>query len=135
MLFRSGTSQTLHSAIRTGYDFKGWHETNDYKQGDKRLTQVNRDLAEDTTYFAHWTLKRITVTFDVNLASAFPDKVDRTVVDYGSLINFPQLSDNFGIYEFIGWNTRRDGSGDYLRNGQEFNREVTTTLYAQWREL
>lgn len=133
-LYKSGTTQALHSAVRTGYKFLGWHKTNSYRHGDKRLTQVERTLAEDTTYYAHWDLKRIIVRFNANLETAEPSEVDMRILDYGSIVDFPELTDTSGLYEFVGWNTRRDGSGDFITNGDPFTREVTTTLYAHWVE-
>jgi len=42
-------------------------------------------------------------------------------------------------YEFIGWNTKADGSGDWLSDGQEVynltsDNEVEIMLYAQWKK-
>ena len=37
-------------------------------------------------------------------------------------------------YEFVGWNTKPDGSGDMYQPGDEFTvTQATTVLYAQWK--
>ena len=38
-------------------------------------------------------------------------------------------------YEFIGWNTKADGTGSSYSDGQEISVKENITLYAQWRNL
>lgn len=38
-------------------------------------------------------------------------------------------------YEFAGWNTRQNGSGQTYQPGETITVEANTTLYAQWRAL
>lgn len=132
-LYESGVAQALHKPVKTGYKFLGWFKSEIYKKGDKQETSVDRTISEEMTYYAHWELLRITITFRVNLENKTePEKVATTVYDYGQTIDFPKLSDVTDEYTFIGWNTRSDGSGDMLINGEPLEREFSTTLYAQW---
>jgi uncharacterized repeat protein (TIGR02543 family) len=38
-------------------------------------------------------------------------------------------------YEFIGWNTLPDGTGEKHEVGDTFSLGSNTTLYAQWKEI
>ncbi len=133
-VYESGVSQTLHIPKKTGYKFLGWFKSEVYKKGDRAEYSVDRTIAEETTYYAHWELLRIVIRFDVNLETAEPANVLARSYDYGQTNDFPELVDTTGVYQFIGWNTRRDGTGDMLINGEPFEREQNTMLYAQWQE-
>lgn len=132
-VYRTGSTQALHDAIKTGYKFLGWHKTEEIKIGDKRETRVDPAISQDTTYYAHWELLKIIVRFDLNTesTSVTPNKIDPKVVEYNSKINFESLKDSSGRV-FLGWNTRKDGSGDYLYNGDIFTYINAMTVYAQW---
>lgn len=131
-LYVSGVAQPLHIPSRLGYKFLGWYKTEVYKIGEKQETSVDRSISEETTYYAHWEKLTIVVTFDTNLPTSNPEKIGGTRFDYGEPIDLPIIEDSEGIYEFIGWNTRKDGSGVFLVNGEPFELEQTTKLYAQW---
>lgn len=38
-------------------------------------------------------------------------------------------------YEFIGWNTQPDGTGEKYEAGETISLGSNTTLYAQWKEI
>lgn len=135
--YEANTSQTLHTPGRTGYKFLGWYVKPEYRPGDKRINSVERDITEDVTYYAHWEALRIIIRFNLNVSNydglaPDPSVVEPTAYAYGQENDFPVLVDTSGKYNFLGWNTRRNGSGDMLINGEPFEREQTTVLYAQW---
>src|SRR5690554_3661952 len=130
-MFTSGVAQGLHNPVRTGFEFLGWFVNEEYKPGDRPITSVDRNISSDVTYYAHWKALRITIRFDVNLETSEPGIVPIRVYDYGQAIDFPELVDTSGNYEFVGWNTRRDGTGVMLVNGEPFEREQTTRVYGQ----
>lgn len=37
-------------------------------------------------------------------------------------------------YEFIGWNTKKDGTGDMYEAGSRYEGEKTLTMYATWEK-
>lgn len=136
-MFTSGVAQGLHNPVRTGFEFLGWFTREEYRPGDRPITSVDRNISSDVTYYAHWKALRITIRFDVNLEAEpkpvpEPATVPIRVYDYGQTIDFPVLEDTSGIYEFVGWNTRRDGSGAMLVNGEPLEQQQTTRVYAQW---
>lgn len=132
-LYESGKSQTLHKPTKKGYKFLGWFRSETYKKGDRQEVSVDKTISEETTYYAHWELLRINITFDLNTQNETnPTRVATKTYDYGQIIDFPELIDVTGEYIFVGWNTRKDGSGDELINGQPFERELSTKVYAQW---
>lgn len=58
--------------------------------------------------------------------------VDFTVRD-GAAIGISKTSDG-KEYEFVGWNTEKDGSGTPYAPGSTISVSTNTTLYAQWKE-
>ena len=38
-------------------------------------------------------------------------------------------------YEFVGWNTKKDGTGDNYSAGGAYTANANVTLYAQWKEV
>lgn len=132
-LYESGKSQTLHNPNKTGYNFLGWFKSETYQKGDTRETAVDSTISEEMTYYAHWELLRINITFRTNLENeTSPMSVPIKTYDYGQIIDFPELIDVTGEYVFTGWNTRMNGTGDMLINGEPFERVYSTTVYAQW---
>ena len=53
---------TLPTPTREGFDFDGWYT--DPIEGDK--IDETTTSSEDTTYYAHWKLNKVTVTYDIN---------------------------------------------------------------------
>ncbi|MCM1043186.1 MAG: leucine-rich repeat protein [Corallococcus sp.] len=72
----------------------------------------------------------VTLTFDKSIASASGSMQSITGL-YGDKTDFPQcgfISD----YDFVGWNTAADGSGDEYVSGK-ITLTSDQTLYAEWR--
>ena len=55
-------------------------------------------------------------------------------VSVGSSIYLPINTFTRSGYEFVGWNTKADGSGDSYTNGQSITPSGNITLYAQWKK-
>jgi uncharacterized repeat protein (TIGR02543 family) len=78
----------------------------------------------------------VTVTFDGNGATINNDGVTKTTIQKivtatNSLLVTPTDFVRMG-YDFVGWNTRKDGNGETYTNGQLMNIKESITLYAQW---
>ena len=116
---------------REGYEFVGWNTESD-GSGDDFTAETA--VAADITVYAIWEellAAGYTVTFDGNEGEPAQMEV---VVDAGETVDeadFPAVSREG--YEFVGWNTESDGSGD------DFTAETAVvadiTVYAIWEEL
>lgn len=131
--YRTGTTQALQSPTRTGYEFLGWYKTETIKTGDKQETQIDQTTSSDTTYYAHWKLLTLTIRFDVNAPAGVtvtPSQIQAKTIKYGDVIDF--VLPTAPGYKFLGWNTRKNGSGVFLYNRDVFNGEADIRVYGQW---
>lgn len=115
--------------------FIGW---NVKKDGSGRIYNPGDTLimgGANVTLYAQWTtLATVTVTFDANDCDNgdVPGPVDYVT---GTIVTVPGNNGNLVKkgYTFIGWNTKRDGSGIGYRFGAVFAiGSADMTLYAWW---
>ena len=133
---------TLNQPVKTGYTFEGWTGSNSTKNGylgqdnfapEQTVTITNSDLG-NKIYTANWTPNNYIVSFDANGGTG-------EMEDEQFKYNVPQiLSPNEFIkegYDFQGWNTKADGTGNAYSNAQAVMNltelaDENITLYAQW---
>lgn len=116
---------------RPGYSFEGWFTMPD-GGGDQVHADDVLSIMMDHTLYAYWVSNAVDVSFDIG----FGDKpqIDLITVTrgnpYGSL---PKIyaSDRPG-YEFKGWYTGPDGSGDLVMSDTIVTIAENHTLYAGW---
>ena len=114
---------TLPSPSETGYTLKGWYTS---KTGGTKVSSTTTVPAANTTYYAQWTAKNYTVTYDyASNGGTSATKTTETVVSDG-LIDLTPTATKSG-YTFVGWNTNKDATTKltYLPM-----RESNVTLYA-----
>ena len=139
MSFTYDIAQNLasNSYSRTGYAFDGWkdNDNNSYsdEQSAKNLTTEDGALV---TLSAKWVPNTYNVKFDKNDAGATGNMADQTFT-YGAFTPLKGNTFANGVYDFVGWNTKADGTGDSYTNGQIVHNltatnEETITLYARW---
>ncbi|MBR3785453.1 MAG: InlB B-repeat-containing protein [Firmicutes bacterium] len=112
---------TLPTISKTGYNFGGWY-SNSACSGSA-VTKVAKGSTGNKTFYAKWTAKTYTVTFDTKGGS----QVDAVEVSYGSTVSEPGTPTRTG-YTFEKWETSSGG----LFN---FATAITTdtTIYAKWK--
>lgn len=106
---------------KTGYNFNGWYDAE--TAGEE--IEFPYTVTEDATFYARWSRKIYTVTFDTN---GGPEKTSRNVY-YKTMIIIPDP-----VWEgkqFLGWYTEKNGGTKI-----EFPYTVTdnVTLYARWSD-
>ena len=117
---------TLPTSTKTGYEFDGWFTL---ETGGDVITATSKIPAKDTTYFAHWTIKKYTVTYDSKEGSA----VNSETLDYDKLLSKPEDPTRTG-YRFGGWfkedtyKTPWDFANDKIA-------DANITLYAKWDQI
>ena len=131
----SGKTLTLSKTkpTRTGYTFQGWATnktatTATYKAGGSFKTDKN------ITLYAVWKANTYKIAFNKNGGSGSLSKVSCT---YGKSATLPANKFTRSGYKFLGWNTKKDGSGTSYANKVGVKNLTSTngktvTLYAQW---
>lgn len=130
---------------RTGYTFSGWNTAANgsgtwYQPGDvvnmgklATIGELKQSKQTSLGLYAQWTLDPITVHYDGNGAtggSVSDQKTGRNVP-----ITISQNGFTWANHEFLGWNTKSDGSGTSYKAGDKNAFGSNTTLYAQWKAL
>jgi len=126
-----GTDLQLSTTVptRSGYTFIGWGTSSTatvatYQPGGFYGAEAALDL------FAVWEMGTYTITYDANEGSNTPATQTK---DYGdttfTLTSSVPTRDG---YDFVKWNTVRDGSGDDYLSGATYADDANLYLYAQW---
>lgn len=121
--------------LRDGYTFLNWNLKED--NSDSPLYPDEELVVEGPTrIYANWEKTVNKVRYHPNGASGhMPDSVcDPLVTRKVVLSECLFVKDGHG---FIGWNTKKDGTGTMYQPGTEYNTgtRTSTTLYAQWAPL
>lgn len=129
---------------RTGYTFKEWNTESDGTGDTYQENGIVRNLTEENkktiTLYAIWKPITYTVILDKNSEDATAGTLDENaegyIAEYGGTIC---LSGDEFIregYTIASWNTKPDGKGKKVANGEVTNLTATEgdtiTLYAQW---
>ena len=128
-----------------GYTFDNWYEGT-VTGGALSMTTTAFDktkpINSNTDYYAKW-LSDITIRYDVNGGvGTYNDVVGAPTANYTDPAQNPTKTN----YVFIGWNTKPNGSGNFVTSakyptlndvslaaqGSEASAPTTVTLYAYW---
>ena len=121
------TEQTLAEPVRAGYCFLGWY---DQPQGGEKYESVGGAKAKNLTLYALWqkTVEQFTVYYDT--AGGTAEGENPVSVGAGEVHKL------WGVkktgYDFLGWNTEKDGSGEYM--DYLYGVDETLYLYAVFTE-
>ena len=139
MTYDVAKNLTANGFNKTGYIFEGWNTNSsgtgtNYtdKQSVKNLTSTNGGTV---TLYAKWKPITYTIKFDGNGATG--GSTASMSMTYDVAKNLTDNGFKRTSYNFIGWNTKADGSGTDYSNKQSVKNLSTTngatiTLYAQW---
>lgn len=119
----------LPTASRTGYNFKGWGVSSSCTAGvTERITLYASTDNYTTNYYACWTKKTYTVTFDANGGSG--TTMSTKSVTYGGTYGELPRAYRTG-YNFLGWYTAASG-GSKVTSSSTLAKQGDHTLYAHW---
>jgi uncharacterized repeat protein (TIGR02543 family) len=119
---------------RDGYTFVGWNTATD-GTGESYATGETFTIADsDITFYAQWTQNpTYTITYMPNGATGVAP-VDNNRYEEGQQTTLKSTGDLSRYrYDFSGWNSEQDGSGDMYAGGETITipgRDIT--LYAMW---
>ena len=150
----SGTMDPLEVATNSGItlpknefdapsdkmEFGSWNTKKDgsgtsYDDEDS-ITAVTGDI----TLYAQWNNKTVTITYKGNGGSYVEEETTYTQykqdVDYNKKATILKNMFEKGGYEFLTWNTKKDGTGTEYKVGVETANPLTEdfTLYAIWEK-
>ena len=133
-----GETVTLPTPIRSGYKFLGWYnsKTNGTKVAD---AGVSYKPTASVTLYAQWEEDVVkpevityTVTYDLNGGTNGPSNQTKIEDEALTLSSKIPTRDK---YEFVSWNTKKDGSGTSYLAGSKYTSNANLTLYAQWKSV
>ncbi len=87
---------------------------------------------KDLNLYAQWAKNVVNVSFDRNGGTGSMSDI---TINWGEDKTLPQNQISYGDYAFLGWNTKKDGSGTDFANGatiEKYTFKNDITLYAQW---
>ncbi|MGN0437061.1 MAG: BspA family leucine-rich repeat surface protein [Lachnospiraceae bacterium] len=140
----TGTTYILpkNEYVRKGYLFNGWNTVEDGSGNAyideaqvKNLTMVNGGVV---TLYAQW--KPITYKVAFNANGGTGNMSTMTGRTYGVPYNLTKNTFKRAGYTFLAWNTKKDGSGVYIKNNAAVKNLTsvngkTVTLYACWKKV
>lgn len=117
----------LPTPTRTNYDFDGWYTE---KSGGTEITSsLIVNTIANQTFYAHWSPKKFTLTFNANGGSvSTANKTLKYGDSYGTL---PTPTRDY--YNFTGWYTAASG-GTKITADNVPSKAENITLYAQWQQ-
>lgn len=128
-----GTATKPSDPVRAGYAFDGW-----YADGDSAAWNFATVLSEDVRLSARWEAHAYTVSFNANAPTGFTASgtMGAQSRSYDDGATLPRCAFAIPNWEFKGWNTRADGTGDAWANAVSGNltdaAHGAVTLYAVW---
>ena len=124
-----GQSYTVSSStpVRSGWTFTGWNTASDYS-GTSYNSNASFTPGANVNLYAKW---QASVAYDIN-TGAGTTPTTQTQLDGASFTTPTTSGFSKTYYNFAGWNTAANGSGDSFLGGTSYKFSSPMTLYAQW---
>ena len=125
-VMKGSTYGKLPTASKKGFDFVGWFTS---AEGGTQITPDSKvNISSTQTLYAHYTIKKITVTFDKNNGNnpSYSSKQYTYGEPYGDLPTGSRTG-----YKFLGWYTASSG-GTLVTIWSTVDSEKDITLYAHY---
>ena len=122
----AGESVVLASPSRAGYVFLGWY---DAPSGGERVESVGGENARNLTLYALWQRSNAQFKVTYVLGGGTAAEGNPSVIGSGEIAVL--LDPYREHYEFLGWNTRADGGGEFLTALAGVDGDII--LYAIWK--
>lgn len=134
----SGTDLVLDEPHKDGYIFAGWKATT---VAGSTLSKTNfiknkvyapgayKGMYGNVTFEAQWKSNPYTVTFDISNGGTDLSTAAKTVYRGEAYGKLATVTPPAGYY-FVGWNTKKDGSGTVITADTICNLTANQTLYA-----
>ena len=131
------TELTANTFVRANCDFAGWNTMPDgtgAAYGNSATVKNLTNSGNTITLYAQWRLKTYTIRYDCNGGAG---SMSEQNVDLGTSVNLAANAFTREHFDFTGWNTKPDGTGDDYSAGESVKDLAeageTVTLFAQWK--
>ena len=119
----------LKNPTKAGYTSNGWYSDKKFK---KKVTSVKKG---NVKVYAKYTANKYNVKFNANGGKGKLADLKNKV--YDKAFKLPANKFTRKGYKFVGWNTKKDGSGTTYKDKASVKKlttknKGTATLYAQW---
>jgi uncharacterized repeat protein (TIGR02543 family) len=113
-----------------GYSFIGWKDGN----GKEYTKETICETLGTIDLYAQWEDKKYTIYFNTNYSNGGGDSIyPKSNLVFGEPIGIlAEPKSDSDLFTFGGWNTRSDGSGDFVNNNAEYRFYDDINLYAIW---
>ena len=136
--YTASKGSVFQNTTGSSFYFDGENEdNNDDWEMDTETYVFDGNATEDVTITTQFRKKNYTVQYELNNSKITDQSSFSEAHDYGDIFTLPSFTTT-QIYEFLGWNTKADGSGTaYDIESQVSNLSdvdgTIITLYAQWK--
>nr|MCR4959990.1 bacterial Ig-like domain-containing protein [Lachnospiraceae bacterium] len=146
--YKEGEGLVLLEASKPGARFSYWYIKNGSKE--EQITEIPADAKKNYVIYAKWIPYVYKFSFDNNVSSitdyyggektpGVSGTMSPQTINGGSGTMLRNVAYAITGYEFVGWNTETDGSGDDYANREKITyiegNPETITLYAQWKKI
>ncbi len=123
----------LKNPTRVGYTFGGWYTDSKFKT---KVTTIKVGTTGNKTLYAKWTPITFSIKFNANGGKGTTKALSN--IAYNKSVKLTKNAFTRKGYKFIGWNTKKDGTGDPYANQASIKNlttknKSTLTFYAQWQ--
>ena len=105
----------LYNPSREGYIFKGWYKKSNYTG---KISTINKGTTGNKTYYAKWSPIKYNIKYVGNGSKKGNTKTQKNL-KYDKYYNIKNNWFTKKGYEFVGWNTKKNGTGTYYNEGQQ----------------
>ncbi len=143
MIYGIAKDLTKSTFIKEGYTFDGWNTkadgTGNHYVDEAEVINLTTMNNGKVFLYAEWIPNTYTIVLDANSPSDSTaiGEMANVSMTYDTPKVLPNNTYNVAGYLFDSWNTRADGTGTRIENGEEVNNLVssgTVTLYAIWTQ-
>jgi uncharacterized repeat protein (TIGR02543 family) len=115
--------------------FAGWYRDSEYKT---KITTIAKGSIGDITLYAKWISFTYNIKFNGNKATGSMKALKKC--EFTETYQLPANNFKKKGYDFVGWNTMKDGTGRFFADGASVKelgskKGETVTLYAQWKKI
>ena len=126
---------TFKKPTKKGYIFKGWYKDSEFK---KEITSISKGTTGNKKLYAKWKAVRYVIQFDKNGGTG--TMKNSPTLKYSTSYTLPKVKFTRKGYSFVGWNTKKDGTGTSFDNKAVVKKlttknNKTVILYARWSKI
>lgn len=137
-VIKDGERVFLKTATDPGYHLERYSFVGVEPQWNPLIADQSIVICGPVTIQAHISPNSYKVHFDANASDGVSGAMEDLELEYDETTDLPAVQFSRIGAEFVGWNTKKDGSGDSYKDMQSIKNltdenNAVITLYAQWK--